>query len=133
MLKTCSRPGCSDIAVAQLTYAYAASQLEVSPVEEELAPEAYALCQAHLDRLTPPKGWTLIRKGTPAPLGLTQADIDDLADRIRRVGFGAEPPEPQGTEYTLSSRSNLVMLTTRAHLRVVADSAQYGPDLRRSA
>jgi len=122
--KTCSRPGCVDSAVAQLTYAYALSRVEVSPVEEDLVPGAYVLCQAHLDRLRVPKGWKLIRTGTPGVAPLSAAEIENLADEVRRVGLGLEPA---GTEHSLSSRSNLVMLASRAHLRVVADSASMSP------
>jgi len=117
--KTCSRPGCGERAVAQLTYAYSLSQVEVSPVAEDLPVGAYVLCQAHLDRLKVPKGWKLIRSGSPQLAPLTPAEIDALAEEVRRVGLGLEP---SGTEPSLSRRDNLVMLTSRAHLRVVADA-----------
>jgi len=119
VLKTCSRPGCGERAVAQLTYAYSLSKVEVCEVAEDLPVGAYVLCQAHLDRLRVPKGWRLIRTGSPALAPLTPAEIDTLADEVRRVGLGLEP---EGTEPSLSTRSNLVMLTSRAHLRVVADA-----------
>ena len=117
--KTCSRPGCGERAVAQLTYAYALSQVEVSPVAEDVPVGAYVLCQSHLDRLRVPKGWRLIRSGSPCLAPLTPAEIESLAEEVRRVGFGLEP---EGTELSLSNRPNLVMLASRAHLRVVADA-----------
>jgi len=120
VLKRCSRPGCGERAVAQLTYAYAQSQVEVSPVAEDPPAGAYVLCQVHLDRLKVPKGWKLIRSGSPGLVPLTEAEIESLAEEVRRVGLGLEP---EGTEPSLSSRPNLVMLASRAHLRVVADTS----------
>jgi len=119
VLKTCSRPGCGRRAVAQLTYSYALSQVEVSPAAEDLPVGAYVLCQEHLDRLRVPKGWRLIRTGSPGLVPLSPAEIESLAEEVRRVGLGLEP---EGTETSLSSRPNLVMLASRAHLRVVADA-----------
>jgi len=120
VLKKCSRPGCGERAVAQLTYAYALSQVEISPVADDLPVGAYVLCQTHLDRLSVPKGWKLIRTGSPTLAQLSEAEIESLAEEVRRVGLGLEP---QGTETSLSRRPDLVMLASRAHLRVVADSA----------
>lgn len=127
VLKTCSRPGCADRGVAQIVYTYDSSQVKVIPVEENPPTGAYILCQAHLDRFTVPKGWTLIRAGTQAGSSLTSAEIDSLAEEIRRVGLGIEP---EGTEHSLSSRANLVMLSSRAHLRVVADASSMSAGAR---
>ena len=124
MQSSCSRPGCSGRGVAQLTYAYPTSQVEVCPVDDRGGRGACILCQTHLDRLTLPKGWTLILKGLSVSRDLTPAEVDALADEVRRVG-GLGVSEPVGTESSLSRRANLVMLTSRAHLRVVADAVGY--------
>ena len=128
MPKPCSRPGCTGRAVAQLAYSYALCEVEVCPIDPHPVPGNYVLCQAHLDRFTTPKGWTLISKEIPPSQPHLDTDIEALAAEIRRVGgLGSNPrsDDLDGTEYTLSGRSNLVMLTSRAHLRVVADSASY--------
>jgi len=126
--KTCSHPGCVGRPAARLSYVYAASQVEVSPLDEEPGVGTYVLCQSHLDRLRLPKGWTLVVRGGLGAASLTTAEIDQLAERIRRVGgvrsdgVGAEP---EATETSLTGRSNLVTLAARAHLRVVADVSRY--------
>ena len=125
MPKTCSRPGCAGRAVARLSYAYAESQVEVAGITSEVSPGEFLLCQTHLDRLTLPKGWTLVADDLPKTPTLASADIEALAERIRRVGGVGSAAEPEGTEFSLSNRANLVTLTTRAHLRVVADAKRY--------
>jgi hypothetical protein len=111
--------------VAQLSYSYAASQVEIRPADRQPSPGSYVLCQVHLDRLSVPKGWSLHWVREPGVAGSRTQALDELADEIRRVGFGAEPGEPAGTEHSLSQRTNLVTLASRAHLRVVADAALY--------
>ena len=127
--KTCSRPGCAGRAVARLSYAYALSQVEVAGVADDLAPGEFLLCQTHLDRLTLPKGWTLVADEVPTVPPLTPTDIEALAATIRRVGGVGAPlgtrPDGDGAEHTLSNRANLVTLAARAHLRVVADATRY--------
>jgi len=128
--KTCSRPGCAGRAVARLSYAYALSQVEVNSIVGELVPGDILLCQTHLDRLTLPKGWTLVANELPEPFPLLSTDMEALAAKIRRVGGIGDVesgmrPDSDGTEFTLSNRANLVTLTARAHLRVVADATRY--------
>ena len=131
MPKSCSRPGCAGRAVARLSYAYALSRVEVNGIGGELEPGDILLCQTHLDRLTLPKGWTLVANELPQAVPLLPTDMETLAAKIRRVGGigdGVESgvrPDSDGTEFTLSNRANLVTLTARAHLRVVADATRY--------
>lgn len=110
--------------MAQLTYAYALSAVEVAPVEPDPGPAVYTLCQEHLDRLSVPKGWRLVATGTPGQPPLSPGEILALAAAIREAGGLGDEPYPD-SENSLSQRSNLVMLGARAHLRVVADSARY--------
>jgi hypothetical protein len=102
----------------------------MAPVGHELDPSGYVLCQVHMTRFKPPRGWTLTTRGipaknpyrpAPAPVPNSGEAIEALAAEIRRVG-GLGEGEPEGTEYSLSSRTNLVIMASRAHLRVVADS-----------
>ncbi|MDR0784080.1 MAG: DUF3499 domain-containing protein [Propionibacteriaceae bacterium] len=124
---TCSRPGCSDRAVAQVDYAYRDLEVEIRPVTHDPDPNAQQLCQAHLDRLSLPKGWRLIKRQRPLAATMTERDIAALAQEIRRVGGIGESSGPTpAPEHSLSSRTNLVTLTSRAHLRVVADVTRYG-------
>lgn len=95
----------------------------MAPVEDTAEPGSYALCQSHIDRFKLPKGWRLIRSGAVTAVPLSPAEVDALAEKIRRVGLGSANDEPEGTEFSLSRRTNLVTLTSRAHLRVVTDVA----------
>jgi len=95
----------------------------VGPVDDYPEPGTYTLCQTHLDRLKAPKGWTVLQRGHPVVPSLSAAEIEALADEVRRVGLGGT--EVDGTEQSLSDRSNLVTLASRAHLRVVADASRY--------
>lgn len=125
-MMACSRPGCSARAVAQLVYAYAASQVNVTALDAEPDPNTYALCQAHLDKLTVPKGWSLTRSGAVGAAPLSGRQLADLAQRVRRAGGLGDEGEPAGQEETISRRADLILLGRRAHLRVVADAADYG-------
>jgi hypothetical protein len=113
--------------VAQLSYNYAESEVELVPVAGEVPRGTYALCQDHVDRLRLPKGWHLTGTAPARPAPPARPGLDELAQEIRRVGLGIAPSAglPEGTELSLTGRANLVMLTTRAHLRVVADAARY--------
>lgn len=100
--------------------------VDVSPLRPEPTPGSLQLCQAHLDRLKLPQGWTLIRRDGIGRAPFDGSDILALANEIRRVG-GIEVTDNHAVqvEHSLSSRTNLVMLTSRAHLRVVADASEY--------
>ncbi len=136
MVKVCSRPGCSNPAVAQLSYAYSLSRVELHPLGSDHGSGQYVLCRVHLDRLKAPQGWQIVVHGdvTAEPGGdpvntqggLDAIALDTLASQIRQVGgLGATSVEPTGVEHSLSRRTNLITLTSRAHLRVVADAARY--------
>lgn len=126
--KACSRPGCHQRAIAQVIYAYRDLNVEVGPLGDDPPAGSYQLCPAHLERLSVPKGWQLIRRGKPKAGKLTDQEIEALAQEIRRVGgLLGTVEEVEATEHSLSRRTNLVTLTSRAHLRVVADSSRYEP------
>ena len=56
--------------MATLTSVYADSTIVLGPLSTEREPEAYDLCQKHVDSFTAPRGWQVIRLATdlaPAP------------------------------------------------------------------
>jgi len=107
-----------------MTFDYALSEVQVT-AQADLPPGSFVLCQAHLDRYTVPKGWRITADALPGAVPLSDAAVEQLADRVRRAGGVGDEGEPRGTEHSLSRRTNLVMLASRAHLRVVADAASY--------
>ncbi len=126
MASLCSHSGCSSRAVVQLTYDYATSRAFVASLGDVAAPNTYALCQSHIDKLKVPRGWELIREDEPKAAPLSVSAIDNLAAAVRRAGGITADAEAEGTEHTLSGRDNLITLNRRAHLRVVADAASHG-------
>lgn len=109
-VRRCSRTGCTDPAVATLTYAYADSTAVVGPLATYAEPHSYDLCEEHALRLTVPKGWEVVRhEGEFAPPEPSADDLTALAEAVREAGRGqAEPPDA-----SLGGR--------RGHLRALPD------------
>ncbi len=68
MTRHCSRPGCSEVAVAALSYHYASATAWIEDLGSERDPHAYDLCEQHLVRLRVPSGWELDDR-RPRPVG----------------------------------------------------------------
>lgn len=114
-VRRCSRTGCSNPAIATLTYAYADSTAVVGPLATSSEPHSYDLCEEHAMRLTVPKGWEVVRH--EGDFEHAQPSVDDLtalAEAVREAGRSErviEAVEPSGSA---GSRQ-------RGHLRVVSD------------
>ena len=96
----CSKPGCSTVAVATLTYDYRDSTVVVGPLATVADPNSYDLCDEHAHNLTAPLGWQVVRLATtfePAPP--SGDDLAALVDAVRRVAQEAQaaPVPPQET------------------------------------
>ncbi|MDO5503365.1 MAG: DUF3499 domain-containing protein [Actinomycetia bacterium] len=61
LVRKCSRTACQHHAVATLTYVYSDSTAVVGPLATYAEPHTYDLCTDHADRLTPPRGWDIVR------------------------------------------------------------------------
>jgi hypothetical protein len=57
--RICARPGCTEGAVATLTYDYQARTGWLDDLASEKHPMSYDLCLAHAGALTVPRGWEL--------------------------------------------------------------------------
>ncbi|MBP2474586.1 hypothetical protein JOF53_003458 [Crossiella equi] len=93
-VRRCSRTGCTNPAVATLTYAYADSTAVVGPLATYSEPHSYDLCEQHAMRLTAPRGWEVVRHegefAVPAP---TVDDLTALAEAVREAGRADRPIE----------------------------------------
>ena len=71
MSRSCARPGCSQGAVATLSYAYAESVVWLEDLAAEAHPMIHDLCSLHAAAVRVPRGW----------------DLDDVgaADRAQRT------------------------------------------------
>lgn len=114
--RRCSKTGCTNPAVATLTYVYADSTAVVGPLATYAEPHSYDLCERHALRLTAPRGWDVVRHegefAEPEPSG---DDLTALAEAVREAGRTSEPAEPEAIP-TGTGR--------RGHLRVLPDPEQ---------
>jgi len=64
MERLCSKVGCAREAVTTLTYDYGDQMAAIGPLGAGDDPHAHDLCAIHTDRMSVPKGWTVIRHST---------------------------------------------------------------------
>ncbi|MCZ7631713.1 MAG: DUF3499 domain-containing protein [Microthrixaceae bacterium] len=101
MSRSCARPGCSQAAVATLSYAYSESAVWLEELAVEAHPMTHDLCLLHSDAVKVPRGWDLNDvRNRPAgggsadlPLGASTAgsqpvhsDRDSNGAALRLVG-----------------------------------------------
>ncbi len=97
--------------MATLTYVYADQTAVLGPLATYSEPHCYDLCERHAERLTPPRGWQLIRLETEAPdAGPSTDDLLALADAVREAALPAVLAEPLGHGVEVSRRGHLRML-----------------------
>lgn len=58
--RQCSRPGCSQVAEATLTYVHGAATAWLDALSADRDPHAYDLCDTHASRISVPRGWQLV-------------------------------------------------------------------------
>lgn len=97
-MRKCSRTACAHQAVATLTYVYSDSTAVVGPLATYAEPHTYDLCSVHAERLTPPRGWEIVRLTldgeAPAPTSAMALclgdDLSAIVDAVRE-----QPPAHQ--------------------------------------
>lgn len=110
--RRCSRTGCTNPAVATLTFVYADSTAVVGPLATYSEPHSYDLCERHALRLTAPRGWDVVRHdGEFAEPEPSADDLTALAEAVREAGRAHPPVERVAAEPSAPAR--------RAHLRVL--------------
>jgi hypothetical protein len=82
----CARPGCAAVAGAWLAYDYAGQQVWLDDVDTPSEGNRWALCLAHAERLSVPRGWIVQDRRTGAS---ADASEDGPAD--------TRPPGPDGS------------------------------------
>ncbi|TSD63610.1 DUF3499 domain-containing protein [Aeromicrobium piscarium] len=97
--RRCTRTGCSQAAVATLTYDYGDSVVILGPLATYAEPHSYDLCAEHATRLSAPQGWQVVRlaSATAEPPEPSVDDLVALAEAVREVGtrpVTQEPAEP---------------------------------------
>ena len=59
MDRSCDKPGCNELAVATLSYAYAERVAWLDHLAVDDHPSNHDLCTGHAERLRVPQGWSL--------------------------------------------------------------------------
>jgi hypothetical protein len=96
--RRCLRTGCTNAAVATLTFVYADSTAVVGPLATCSEPHSYDLCEQHALRLTAPRGWDVVRHdGEFAEPEPSVDDLTALAEAVREAGRADRPVDPVGT------------------------------------
>ena len=98
----------------------------IGPLSVEADPQAYDLCEVHVDSFTAPRQWQVVRLVTqfePAPP--TPDDLDALAEAVR----AASRRSPKRSEAVDRARSSMpadlrnprsaTEVTRRSHLRLL--------------
>ena len=138
MVRRCSRPGCTQSALATLTYVYADSTAVLGPLATYAEPHSYDLCAAHAARLTVPRGWEAVRLAVPdAAPPPSSDDLEALADAVREAARSvpataaqprAVPDPPPGAEGRPAVRAGARPAglggAGRSRLRAPADPAR---------
>ncbi len=101
------------MAVATLTYAYADSLAVVGPLAPFDEPHTYDLCESHADRLTAPRGWSVLRIAEPdGPRRHSSDDLEALADAVREAARPHDPFAGRPTDEALGRRGHLRAVPT---------------------
>ncbi|MBV9140866.1 MAG: DUF3499 domain-containing protein [Pseudonocardiales bacterium] len=112
-MRRCSRTGCTNPAVATLTFVYADSTAVVGPLATSSEPHSYDLCERHALRLTAPRGWDVVRHdGEFAEPQPSADDLTALAEAVREAGRVDRPVDSALT-------APAAVHGRRAHLRVL--------------
>ncbi len=121
MSRQCSKTGCSDPAMATLTYVYRDSTAVLGPLATYAEPHTYDLCARHAERLTAPRGWEVVRLGGDyAPAAPSTDDLLALANAVREAGRPRTAPGPDHA--AREAATGAVETGRRGHLRVLRDS-----------
>jgi len=110
-VRRCSRTGCTEHAVATLTYVYADSTAVVGPLATQAEPHSYDLCTQHAHRLTAPRGWEVVRFEGEFPPQHGTDDLTALAEAVREAGRAERERSVEPVPRAGHGR--------RAHLRVL--------------
>lgn len=86
--RCCCRPGCPRYAVATLTFVYSDSTAVIGPLATAREPHSWDLCVSHASRITPPRGWELVRHAAPLAANPDEEDLVALADAVRESPDG---------------------------------------------
>lgn len=106
-----------------MTYGYDDATAVVGPLSPVPQPGALDLCSAHVETVTVPRGWQLVRLQTEfAPAPPSTNDLMALADAIREASR-KEPPKPERARREVRRAADITA-SPRTRLSVVRDEEE---------
>jgi len=69
-MRACAKMRCGQEPVATISLRYAERRVVVADLLIERDPNLLDLCREHVERMTPPIGWAVDDRRTPAPIGV---------------------------------------------------------------
>lgn len=107
--RRCSKSGCTDRAIATLSYNYAEQLATLTPLRKFQEPHTYDLCNHHSEGLTVPRGWTVNIETGSDLIEEVEEDFTAIADAVRDVMSEVveEKVEPRSTQAELRRRGHL--------------------------
>lgn len=122
--RRCSKTTCRQPAVATLTYAYADRAVVVGPLATFAEPHSYDLCADHATRLTPPRGWDIVRLSSEGYVVVTDSDdllavVDAVREPRRPVGDPPASSAAPQAPVTMPTVGAPLAGRARGHLRVI--------------
>ena len=121
-LRRCSRAARGRPAITTLTYVYADQTAVLGPLATFAEPHAYDLCEAHSERLSAPRGWSVVRLAHEVPTSPSNDDLVALADAVREAAQPRAPYDGGAVgRPNLEASSGVRESARRGHLRVLRD------------
>ncbi len=110
--RRCSKSSCRESASKTLTYIYSDSTAVLGPLSTYAEPHAFDFCDSHSERLTVPRGWTVIRHEEGGVLAEpSPEDLMAIADAVREVAKQEAPHRV--TQPEVGRRGHLRALPTQ--------------------
>ena len=107
--RRCSKSGCREIATKTLIYIYNDSTAVLGPLSTFAEPHSFDFCGSHSERLTVPRGWTVIRHEEDGVREEPSAeDLMAIADAVREVA--KSEPVQRNTQPEVGRRGHLRVL-----------------------
>jgi hypothetical protein len=110
--RRCTKSGCVESAAKTLIYIYADSTAVLGPLSTYSEPHSFDFCHEHSERLTVPRGWTVIRHEDGALREEPRAeDLMAIADAVREVAN--QDLAPRKLQPEVGRRGHLRVLPTQ--------------------
>lgn len=110
--RRCSKSGCRESATKTLIYIYSDSTAVLGPLSTFAEPHSFDFCGSHSERLTVPRGWTVIRHEEDGVREEPSAeDLMAIAEAVREVA--KSEPTPRNTQPEVGRRGHLRVLPTQ--------------------